>query len=738
MKTETRKSAATGRREDAFRNRSFARTLYEESVRLLFKACFKLVHRVRVEGTENMPASFDRLIVISNHASLLDGVLLWTYLKLPFKIIVDRALSQKLLFRPFMQNRYTVPIDSMNPYALKEVIRKVEEGVPLLIFPEGRMTSTGSLMKIYEGTGFAALKTGAHILPVYLMGTYDTVFSRKRSRRKVFARITITIGKMQSPIVLKHLSGTKRKEQATRAIYKMLSEVYLQAYYKPSTLGREFILRCREYSAKPLFGDPTGSRVTYRKALIGAFALGRYFSSFEGRHVGLMLPNLTVTGLIFMGLQIFRKVPVLLNYSAGPSAIAHAMDLADLKLIVTSRQFLEKARLSDEILAGRSVVFLEDLKKQIGAKEKLTALARSIFPGTYARAVAEEATQTACILFTSGSEGVPKGVCLSHENLITNIHQSLSRIDANEHDHFLAALPIFHSFGLMVGILIPIFLGARSFFYVSPLHYRMVPEIAYDQQCTILCGTNTFLNGYARRADPYDFHSMRYVFCGAERLSETVFEEYAKKFGVRVMSGYGATECAPIICINCALEHEYGTVGTLLPGIEHKLGRVEGIEDASGRVGKLFVRGRNVMQGYLKNEKANHKYLVEDGGWYDTGDIVEITEEGFVRIVGRLKRFAKISGEMISLTAVEEALTSRFGERKALAVVAVPDVQRGERLMVVTNNTEVELKAVRETLRTRGFSELASPRDVRFMKDIPKLGTGKIDYVKLDRMIRTA
>lgn len=726
---------AADRRGDDIGHRSFAWAVYEGSIRLLFKAYFGLVHGVRIEGVEHIPRDFDRLIVVSNHAALIDGVLLWTYLKLPFKIIVDRATAQKPFFKPFMQNRYTVQIDSMNPYSLKDVIRRVTEGVPLLVFPEGRMTLTGSLMKIYEGTGFVALKTGARILPVYIAGSYDSLFSRKRGRRKVFAPISVTVGKVHEPIVLEHLPNKKRKEQAARTIYKMLSEGYVAARNKPSTLGREFILKCRENGPKTLFSDPTGSTVTYRKALIGAFALGRYFSSFDGRNVGVMLPNLTVTGIVFMGLQIFRKTPVLLNYSAGPAALQHAMALADLKVIVTSRQFLEKARLTDAVLAGRRVVFLEDLKSLIGVTDKLRAAMRSVFPGGYAKAGPVESDETACILFTSGSEGVPKGVCLSHGNLITNVHQALSRIDANGHDHFLAALPIFHSFGLLAGILIPIFLGARSFFYVSPLHYRIVPQVAYEQQCTILCGTNTFLKGYARRGNAYDFHSMRYIFCGAEHLSDAVFDEYAKKFGVRVMSGYGATECAPIISINSALEHRYGTVGTVLPGIEYRLGEVEGIDDRDGTVGKLFVRGGNVMKGYLKNEKANHKYLVEDAGWYDTGDIVEITEEGFVKIAGRLKRFAKISGEMVSLTAVEEALLARFGERKALAVLAVPDERRGERLIVITSNAEVELKSVRETLRARGFSELASPRDVRFLKDLPRLGNGKIDYVKLSDVL---
>lgn len=722
-------------KDNQIQERSVLVAAFEGLLRFTFKSYFRLVHRVQVEGIENIPDDPDKLIVIANHASLIDGILVWTYLKLPFKIIVDRKVAQRFLFRPFMQNRHTVQIDSMSPYSLKEVIHKLNEGTPLLIFPEGRMTQTGSLMKIYEGTGFAALRTGARILPLHLGNIYQTIFARKHPGRKVFAPITITIGKVQGPLGLDHVPNKRRKQEATRAIYRMLSEVYLEAHNKPSTLGREFIRKCKENKGKLLYNDPTGNAATYRKSLVGAFVLGRRLSRFTTGNIGIMLPNLTVTALIFMGLQIFRRCAVFLNYSTGYGALTQAMALADLDVIVTSRQFLDRLQFPEAVFANRRVVFLEDLKTEIGIIDKVRAVFQAFFPASYLRMPADEQNKTACVLFTSGSEGVPKGVCLTHENLITNAYQALSRIDIRGDDYFLNALPIFHSFGLMFGAIVPVFANIKTFFYVSPLHYRVVPEIAYEQACTILCGTNTFLNGYSRKADPYDFCAMRYIFCGAEPLSDAVFERYAKKFGVRVMSGYGATECSPILSINSALEHQFGTVGKVLPGIDYKLLPVEGIEDKAGTVGKLYVRGKNVMKGYLKNDGANHKYLVEDEGWYDTGDIVEITEEGFLKIVGRLKRFAKISGEMVSLTAIEVALAEYFGERKEVAVLSVPDEQKGERLVLVTNNPEVGLKDIREILKAQGFSDLASPRDIQFMKEIPKLGTGKTDYVKLREMI---
>ncbi len=714
---------------------SLLRTVYEEGARALFKLYFHLVHNITIEGRENVPKSFDKLIVIANHESLLDGLLIWTYLDLKFKIIVDRTRAQEWLLKPFMQNEYTVQIDSMNPYALKGVIEKVNRGTPLLIFPEGRTTRTGGLMKIYEGTGFVAYKTGASMLPIYLKNGYSTIFSKKQGKRKIFAPLTMRIGKVHGPLDVEGLLPRMRKKEAARAIYKMLCDLSYEARNEPSTLAREFIRICRENKKRILYKDATQAKVSYGKALIGAFLLGNRLSLPADRHIGILLPNLAVTALIFFGLQLFRKTPVFLNYAGGPVALTQAMDLADLNTVITSRKFLETIKLNPAVFEGKRLVFIDNLKGEIGLGEKMLGLWRSIFHRPFSRFRPGEEKETAAVLYTSGSEGVPKGVCLSHENIISNIHQALSRVDVRESDYFLNALPMFHSFGLTIGTILPLFAGARAFLYVNPLHYRIIPEIAYDQGCTILMGTNTFLNGYSKRAHPYDLYAMRYVFCGAEALSDAVFERYAKVYGIRIMSGYGATECSPIISINSALEHEYGTVGKMLPGMEYKLFPVEGIDEKDGRVGRLYVKGKNVMKGYLKNERANEKYLVEDQGWYDTGDIVEVTEEGFLKIVGRLKRFSKISGEMISLTAVEEALVRAFGDRKDIAVMAVVDERKGEKLILITNNREIDAKAARERLKAQGFSDLACPKDVRFMRTIPKLGTGKVDYVKLKELL---
>jgi acyl-[acyl-carrier-protein]-phospholipid O-acyltransferase/long-chain-fatty-acid--[acyl-carrier-protein] ligase len=709
--------------------------ILEKSTRAVFKLYFRLFHNITIEGRENIPKNPDKLIIISNHESLLDGLIIWTYLDLKFKIIVDRVRAQEKILKPFMQNSYTVQIDSMSPYSLKGVIEKVNQGTPLLIFPEGRITRTGGIMKIYEGTGFAAYKTGAEILPINLKNTFSTIFSKKQGKKKIFVPITMHIGKIHGPIDVEGLLPRNRKKEAASIIYNLLCNASYEARNKPSTLGREFFSACKKYPKRLLYKDVAKTEVSYGKALVGAFVLGNHFSRFPDKNIGMLLPNLAATALIFLGLQLFRKVPVFLNYSSGPGALKHAMELGDLNVIITSRKFMETIKLDYAVFEGKKLVYIDNLKQEIHLGNKLLGLWRSAHPGSFSRSLPDEHKETAVILYTSGSEGVPKGVCLSHENIISNIHQALSKVDLRETDYFLNALPMFHSFGLTVGTILPMFAGASVFLYVSPLHYRVVPEIAYDQGCTILMGTNTFLNGFSKKAHPYDFHALRYIFCGAEALSDTVFERYAKTFGLRVMSGYGVTECSPVISINNAIEHEYGTVGKTLPGIEHKLMPVEGVDSKNGHVGRLCVKGKNMMKGYLKNENGNRKYLIEDQGWYDTGDIVEVTEKGFLRIVGRLKRFSKISGEMISLTAIEEALTREFGDGKDMAVMAVADERKGEKLILITNNKQIELKGARERLKARGFSELACPKDIRFIKEIPKLGTGKVDYMKLKEML---
>jgi acyl-[acyl-carrier-protein]-phospholipid O-acyltransferase/long-chain-fatty-acid--[acyl-carrier-protein] ligase len=340
-------------------------------------------------------------------------------------------------------------------------------------------------------------------------------------------------------------------------------------------------------------------------------------------------------------------------------------------------------------------------------------------------------SETALVLFTSGSEGTPKGVELTHANVMANVRQLLAVLDVTDADRVFNCLPLFHSFGI-IGLVLPLIHGCFVYLYPSPLHYRVIPTLIYNLDCTIFIGTNTFLNGYARKANPFDFRSLRLLVAAAEKLQEATANTWARRFGARVLEGYGATECSPTLTANTPLNPRFGTAGRFLPGIEYKLEPVEGVPEG----GRLWVRGPNIMRGYL-NQEANEKFLAGQG-WYDTGDIASVDEDGFVQILGRLKRFAKISGEMVSLTAAEEALAGAFpqyGLRFQIAVLARPDPDRGECLAAVSNERRLGLEEVRAAIRARGLSNLYVPRQIQYLREIPKLGTGKVDHRELQKLM---
>ena len=411
--------------------------------------------------------------------------------------------------------------------------------------------------------------------------------------------------------------------------------------------------------------------------------------------------------------------------------------LAGLKQIITSRLFLERAKIDVAPFkeAGIEIIYLDDIRASITRAQKILATLRvRLNPHSIVRTaqLPNARMNPAVILFTSGSEGLPKGVELTQTNLLANIRQMLAVMDIQDTDRVFNCLPLFHSFGLTVGTLLGLVRGTYVFVYPSPLHYRVVPTMLYAGYCTIFLSTNTFLAGYARKAHAYDFRSLRYLVAAAEKLQESTADTWMHRFGVGILEGYGATECSPAVSLNTPLWPKHGSVGRILPGIEYKLEPVEGVEDG----GRLFVHGPNVMRGYL-NPDANVKFKAL-GGWYDTGDIVNVDEEGFVFIKGRLKRFAKVSGEMVSLTALEDALAGAFpqyGLRCQLAIISRPDEHKGEMLIAVSNESRLHLEEIRAVIKARGLPNLWVPREVKFIRDLPKLGTGKVNHRELEKMI---
>lgn len=712
--------------------------LFKRALRWLLKA----LYQVEVKGLEHLDTAGKRVLIVANHTSFLDAVLLVAFLPGPLTFAVNTFIAQNKLFKPFLALAKIFPMDPTNPLSAKSLIRYLQQDNRAVIFPEGRITVTGSLMKIYDGTGLVADKSEAMVVPVRIDGAQYTPFSRLRGRVRLrwFPQITLTVLEPRRIAPPAEVRGRARRKAAGRALAEIMTEMMFATSNYRRTLFQALLDARRVHGGGHVIVEDIQRRpMTYNKLIAAAFVLGDVMAqkTRHGEYVGLLLPSTTSTVAAFLGLHAYGRVPAMLNFTIGANGMRSACATAQIKTVITSRRFIDAAKLGEaarQLEEQVNLVYLEDLARHITPLDKLNGLALSRLASWayYRNGGATDPDAPAVVLFTSGSEGAPKGVVLSHANLLANREQLAARVDFSAQDIILNALPLFHSFGLTAGTLLPLFSGMKTFFYPSPLHYRIVPEIAYDVNATVLFGTNTFLAGYARFAHPYDFYSVRYVFAGAEKLQEETRRVWAEKFGVRIFEGYGATETAPVLSANTPMDHAVGSVGRLMPGIEYQLQPVPGV--ATG--GRLFVRGPNVMLGYLLHTNPGVLVPAEcelGKGWYDTGDIVTIDGDGFIRIQGRAKRFAKIGGEMVSLTAVEE-LVAKTWPGHAHAVVALPDKAKGEQLILLTEQANAERAALLAGAKAAGIAEINVPKKILSVRQLPLLGTGKIDYPAVKTM----
>jgi acyl-[acyl-carrier-protein]-phospholipid O-acyltransferase/long-chain-fatty-acid--[acyl-carrier-protein] ligase len=707
-------------------------------MRPLLRLLARLLYRFRAFNEEvvNTPGP---VLLIPNHASWLDWLFLGVCLDDNWKFVTSSVTAKTSWFhRVMMVNRLTFPIDTTSPYAVKRMAEFLEKGGRLVLFAEGRISLTGSLMKLFDGTGFLLFKTHSKVITCYLRGANRLPWVKHRGWTEWFPRISVHFSEVLLAPKLKEISTAEARKRLTNWLLDQMrrQQFEVEMEHGPASPLAAVAEMAGRRPRTVVLEDATRQLLTYRQLMVRAGLLAsrwrRVLGEKADEHVGILLPNVNAMPVTLFSLWLANKVPAILNFSSGTTTMLACAQLAGLRHIVTSRAFEERAKLALEPFrkAGIEVIYLEEVGKSISGPAKLGAfLTQMLNPRSK---IQNPSPETGVILFTSGSEGVPKGVALTQRNVIANVRQMLSIIDVEDTDRMFNSLPLFHSFGLTVGALLPLVRGVYCFLYPSPLHYRLVPVAVYDRACTIMLGTNTFLNGYARKAHPYDFRSLRLLFAGAEKLQETTANTWARKFGVRILEGYGATECSPCISVNVPMQPCFGTAGRFLPDVEYKLEPVPGVTEG----GRLFVRGPNVMKGYL-NADANAKFLAL-GGWYDTGDVVRVDAEGFVHIQGRLKRFAKVSGEMVSLTAVEEALASlcpQHGVRCEIAVISKPDEDRGEALIAVTNEPKITMDQIRSALKAKGFSNLSIPREIRCLRDIPKLGTGKVNHRELDKLV---
>ncbi len=697
------------------------------------------IYQVEVRGLDNYHQAGKRVLIVANHSSFLDPLLLGVFLPDKITFAINTQIANRWWLKPFLFLSHVFPMDPTHPLSLKALIHHLKSDTKTVIFPEGRITTTGAMMKIYDGTGMVADKSEAAILPIRIHGAEYTHFSKLRNivRLRWFPQITLDILPATKIDATDNNHGKSRRKFSGHVLADIMTEMmFATSHYQQTIFAHLLEARTIHGGGHLIVEDLERKPLSYNLLITQVIAIANGLKSCTcaGEYVGVLLPNTAKTLCVVLGLQLYGRIPAMLNYSVGAKGMLSACQTAQIKTVLTSRRFIELAKLTHELDALNqqlSVVYLEDVGAQITWVDKLTALVQCQTANYWYKHEQYSPQSPAVVLFTSGSEGTPKGVVLSHSNILANINQVKSRIAFNAQDIVLNFLPMFHSFGFTIGTFLPLLNGMKTFFYPSPLHYSVIPEIAYEINATIMFGTNTFLAAYAKKAHAYDFYNIRYVVAGAEKLHQSTRDMWADKFGIRILEGYGATETAPVTSVNTPIDFKAGTVGRLMPDMLYKLEPIEGI-DAGG---KLHVSGPNIMQGYLLADNPGvivPAMSIYGAGWYDTGDIVDVDEEGFISIKGRSKRFAKIGGEMVSLAVVEQ-LAAKAWPAAQHAAISLPDEKKGEQIVLLTTQAQATLKQLTDAVT--GVATINLPRKILSVEAIPVLATGKVNYPQVTELV---
>lgn len=702
----------------------------------IFKWLIQRVLRVAVEG-DVAALKAARPLIVANQGSVLDGVLLGLFLPVPVTVAVSPDDLRHFLVRWLIRRVPHVMVEPARPLEVKRLVRMIQRGEAVVALPEGRPTTTGTLMKIYDAPGVIAARCDADIVPIVIQGSQYSRFSGTSGEfpKRWFPRIAIRILSATKLPEIPELRGRARRRRLADEMLRIMQRAWVAS--RPRRTLFEAFLAAVELHGRHtcIIEDARKTPESYGDLLKVSLALGRLATRLakEGEVLGVMMPNISTTVCLLLGMTAMRRIPAIINYTSGGEAMRAACVAAGVRRIITSRRFVQLARLDRVLkaLEGFELLYVEDLREKLTLGDKLWLIGFALW-APRAAVLAGDPGAPATVLFTSGSEGRSKGVVLSHEAMLANMVQMQAVIDFGPNDRYLNALPLYHIYGLIACTLMPLMTGTRLFLYTSPLHYRVIPEIAYTRNCTYVFGTSTFLGHYGRQAHPYDFYRTRVVVSGGEKLDADVAQLWMEKFGLRIMEGYGATECGPAMALNTPLSYRKGTVGRFLPGLEYRLVPVSGID----RGGALHVRSPNLMLGYYFYERPGVLQPANSDlgpGWYATGDVVEVDEEGYVAILGRVKRFAKIAGEMISLELVERIATlASPGERHAATIEQV--AAGGESTVLFTTDTGLDRMTLLKAAREIGAPELAVAKRIVQLAELPILGSGKTDYVSLKAM----
>jgi acyl-[acyl-carrier-protein]-phospholipid O-acyltransferase / long-chain-fatty-acid--[acyl-carrier-protein] ligase len=702
----------------------------------LVRPLLRLLCRVRVTGLENLAAAGGRVLIVANHVSVLDAVLLSAFLPGHILFAAPANIAGRRWLKPYWRSGHT--LDQTHPITAKIMVEAIKAGRPCMVFPEGRVSRTGGLMKIYEGPGMIADKAGAVIVPIRIDGPQYSWFSALGGpvRKRLFPKITLTILPLVKLNLPPAVKGHQRRLLAGSRLHDIMEET-LVAGTPVATLLRQLLAsRAVRGGSNTILEDAARAPLNHNAFVAKFFSLARPLArtiGAEEKIIGIMMPNGIACATTIFAVAALDRAGAMINFTSGPPRVAQTCRMAEIRSVITLRAFVAAQHLEPAVealvQAGIRILYWEDVLSQTGVWDRLSGWLRARLPAALAaRGLSQDADSPAVLLFTSGTEGTPKGVMLSHRNIIANGVQFGVSIGFGAGDSVFACLPMFHSFGLTLGFFAPLFYGTRTFLYPSPLRYHDIPELVYDSGASLLLGTDAFLANYARHAMPHDFYFLRFAIGGAEKIKPETRRIWAEKFGVRLFEGYGTTETAPVISVNSPLHYKAGTVGRAVACLDVRLRPVDGIKDGC----ELLVRGPNLMLGYIKDDQPGVIQPVAEG-WYNTGDVVSRDDAGFITILGRTKRFAKIGGEMVSLGAIEAVVGSLRPDVRH-AVVSIPRDRKGEAIILLTESDEIDLSHLHAPLRAAGLTKLSFPRRIVKVAQIPLLGTGKTDYAAAQLM----
>jgi acyl-[acyl-carrier-protein]-phospholipid O-acyltransferase / long-chain-fatty-acid--[acyl-carrier-protein] ligase len=730
----------------ALREKSWLDRTLDKAVKGFIRTAAHVVYGTRVRGLEE----FDKLkgkpfVITPNHISLLDAILLTSVLPVEPAIAIDKGRYEQFMghwwSRPFMKRVNLYPVNAASPYAIKDLTRLAQSGVPIMIYPEGRLTRTGTFGKIFEGAAMIATGAGVPIVPVYVEGLQRLPFGSATSKlypKRLRPELQVMVNPPRMLEVREDLSGKEKRNARRQELKRAMQEMPVRALDKGRTLIDALHMAAGNYGmGRQMLDDLMNKKMSYRSILTGTYALGGKLAAIteKGESVGLILPNSAGAVMSLFGLNAFGRVAAFMNPKSKLQELEANGDTIKMKTLVTSRTMLENMTEADraqleENLAALSkkfnVVYLEDIKASVRKLDKARALLTAA--GLAERpADAPQGGDPAVIIFTSGSEGPPKGVVHSSYSLLANVEQLHAVTPIQPADRVFNAMPVFHSFGMMGGILMPLLNGLSSYQFPSPLANKVIPGMIYDYDATIMFGSDSFLGNYAHYADDEDFMNIDMIFAGGEALQAETVKIYFERFGKPIYQGYGRSEEGPAVSINVPGANRFGTMGALLPMMEAKWEKMEGFDKGE----RLYLRGPNTALGYMMNDTPGEIQHFP-GGWDDTGDIISRTKEGYLEFIERAKDIAKIGAEYVQLSRIVKVAAAASQKPKAEHAA----IEGSNKIVLFTTDPDLKATTLAQAAKKLNVDPLGLPKnnDIHYMKELPHLGIGKVDKQALKRI----